>query len=213
MQMTSTADIYLQEVADTVMTLALMLARQVDDHDARQSRCLADKCLGLVGFDSISQSVAKCASMGFGMQVIVHSESVVDRTIAAAIGVVWTPSIDDLLTTSNIVSLHDRSGGGERVMTADRLNQLKRDAYLINGSHGDLLDEQAVLHALWFETIGGVGLSVPTHTLSRLEDFEACDNAIILDHPVKRAAAEVDALLPVMSEKVVDLSMVARQRA
>ena len=32
---------------------------------------------------------------------------------------------------------------------------MKPSAYLINTARGELIDEQALVHALWFETIGG----------------------------------------------------------
>ncbi|MEL6965621.1 MAG: NAD(P)-dependent oxidoreductase, partial [Pseudomonadota bacterium] len=104
-------------------------------------------------------------------------------------------------------------GDSALTITAERLNQMECDALLINGSHGELMDETAVVHALWFETIGGVGLSAPTRTLSRLRDFEASDKATILDHPVKRAIGEVHHPALSTPDNVVDFSMAARQRA
>ncbi|MEM9443089.1 MAG: NAD(P)-dependent oxidoreductase [Pseudomonadota bacterium] len=212
--MTLAGDVYPQEAADTVMTLMLLLARQVGEGgDAGISWSLAGKCLGLVGLDSVGQLVARRASMGFGMRVMIHTETVVDRPIAAKVGVEWTPSIDHVLRTSDVVSLHGRPGDRARTITAERLNQMECDALLINGSHGELMDETAVVHALWFETIGGVGLSAPTRTLSRLRDFEASDKATILDHPVKKAITEVRHPALSMPDNVVDFSMAACRRA
>jgi glyoxylate reductase len=212
--MTSTAHKLHQHAADTVMTLALLLARQASAAGvANAGWSLADKSLGLVGLDPVGEAVAKRASLGFGMKVFVHSDAYADQAVAATLGAECTSSIDHLLAISDVVSLHGRLGDSESYINAGRLNQMKRDAQLINGSHGGLVDEKALVHALWFETIGGAGLSVPASSLSRWKDFEACSNAIILDPADVDELAGFDALPSAMHDNIVDFSSAVRQRA
>ena len=37
---------------------------------------------------------------------------------------------------------------------------MRPDAFLINTARGEVIDEAALLHALWFDTIGGAALDV-----------------------------------------------------
>ena len=213
----ATRDDYYEQRADTVLTMALLLARQELAGDASQlDWSLAGKHLGLIGFDPIAKAVAKRASLGFGMRVLVQSDRPADRADAVAFDAEWTSSIDHVLTVSDILSLHGSPTRRGRLINAERLNLMKGDACLLNAVDGILVDEKALVHALWFETIGGVGLSVPSGTLSRLKDFQACDNVVLLDHaeePDQPEEEYTETLWQGAPNNVVDFSLMARLRA
>lgn len=164
-----------EQAADTVMLLMLSLARRREGG----APTIAGRTLGLVGFDDAAKAVARRAAQGFGMRVLVYGALGEQRALVRQLGAAISPSLSDLLGESDFVSLHGRPGDGAFV-NAHRLNQMKPDACLINAAHGELMDEQDLVHALWFETIGGAGIAVPPDTLDRLKDLEACDNAVIL---------------------------------
>ena len=67
-------------------------------------------------------------------------------------------------------------------------------------AHGDLLDEQALVHALWFETIAGAGIAVAEETLERAADFRACKNAVLLPGFPEDAEAPPDHPAETMSD-------------
>lgn len=173
-----------EQAADTVMFLALTLARRAAADGA--SSALSGRTLGLVGFDDVAKAVAKRAAHGFGMRVLVYGASGQERAVVRQLGAGVAASLSDLLGASDFVSLHDRPGGGAAWINAHRLDQMKPDACLINTADGDLMDEQDLMHALWFETIGGAGISVPAETLDRLKDFQACHNAVVLPREASR---------------------------
>lgn len=212
--MIATRDDYHEQCADTVLTLALLLARRgLNGQAFHWGGSLSGKRMGLIGFGPVAKAVAKRASLGFGMQVLVQSDRPADRNDATELDAEWTPSIDHLLTVSDVVSLHTRSSERSRLIDADCLTRMKNEAFLLNAVDGGLIDEKALVHALWFETIGGAGLSVPEGTLSRLKDFKACDNAVLLDHAEMPDRGGIDPPWQAASDNVVEFSLTARLRA
>lgn len=171
------------QIADTVMMLILMLAKQAGA--GGRSESVSGKTLGLVGFGEVGFEVAKRAGAGFGMKVLVHGPEPADGEAAELHDMQWISSLDELLTSADVVSLHCQdSPENHHLINARRLNQMKSDALLINTAHGGIVDEQALVHALWFETIGGVGISVEAGQLHRLSDLRACDRAaLLMPHP------------------------------
>lgn len=109
--------------------------------------------LGLVGYGRIAREVARRAE-GFGMEVLHHSSRV--SGFPGYVG-----SLDELLATADIVSLHvpltDRTRG---LIGARELGLMKPTAVLVNTARGPVVDEQALIEALWSGTIFAAGLDV-----------------------------------------------------
>ncbi len=134
-------------------TIALMLAACRDlafmDRDIRsgtwqirEGMQFLGKTLGLIGLGGIGAEVARIAR-GMGMNVIAWN-----RTPRSDAGIEMV-SLDDLLTRSNIISLHltltDETRG---LLDAKRIGQLKPGCILVNTARGALVDEAAMLAAL-----------------------------------------------------------------
>ena len=141
------------------MTFALLLeaTQQVGSHDAAvkagqwsesKDFCfwnrplieLVGKTMGLVGFGSIAQAVAKVAE-AFGMRVIYNTRRSHDDPRYV--------SLDTLLQESDIVSLHcPQTAENLKMINSDTLGKMKDGAILINTARGGLVDEEAVRAAL-----------------------------------------------------------------
>ena len=141
------------------MTFALLLeaTQQVGSHDAavqagqwsrskdfcfwnRPLMELAGKTMGLVGFGSIAQAVAKVAE-AFGMRVIYNTRRSHDDPRYV--------SLDTLLRESDILSLHcPQTAENLKMINPDTLGRMKDGAILINTARGGLVDEEAVRAAL-----------------------------------------------------------------
>ncbi len=141
------------------MTFALLLeaTQQVGSHDTavragqwseskdfcfwnRPLMELAGKTMGLVGFGSIAQAVAKVAE-AFGMRVIYNTRRSHDDPRYV--------SLDTLLQESDIVSLHcPQTAENLKMINRDTLGKMKDGAILINTARGGLVDEEAVRSAL-----------------------------------------------------------------
>ena len=194
---TNTPDVLSECTADLTMTLMLMAARRVSEgeREVREGQWsgwrpthllgtkISGKTLGLVGFGRIGREVARRAHHGFGMTVKVYNRSPVDPAVLRTFGAEQVASLDELLPQCDFVSLHCPGGAENRhLIDARRLNRMKPTAYLINTARGEVVDEQALAQALWFETIAGAGLDVYDGEPAVHPDLRACDNAVLLPH-------------------------------
>ncbi len=150
-------------VAELTMGLLLAVDRRIADNvtDLREGRWnkatyakaegLLGSTMGIIGLGSIGLLVAERA-VAFGIQVQAlarpgRSPEVTART--EELGVTMCDSLDDLLETSDIVSLHvPASPETAQLVDAAFLSQMKRGAILLNTSRGDVIDETALVEAL-----------------------------------------------------------------
>jgi glycerate dehydrogenase len=117
---------------------------------------LARLSIGLVGFGAIGQAVARIAQ-AFGMRVLVQTRSP-DPQAWLEIDFI---SLEDLLRTADIVSLHcPLTEATANLVDARRLALMKRSAFLINTARGPLIDEAALAKALDEGALAGAGLDV-----------------------------------------------------
>ncbi len=109
--------------------------------------------LGLVGYGRIGRAVARRAA-GFGMLVRHHT-----RHDTGEPG--WTGDLDQLLATSDVVSLHTPLTAQTRRMIDDRrLALMKPTAVLVNTARGPIVDAGALAEALENGSIFAAGLDV-----------------------------------------------------
>lgn len=120
---------------------------------------LQNLTLGIVGLGHIGRRVAQIA-LAVGMKVRAF-DPYVDREAMEAIGVVSCLALEDLLSASNIVSLHvPLTPETRHLLNRDRFGQMAPGAILINAARGGLVDEEALVEALESGRIGGAGLDV-----------------------------------------------------
>ncbi|WP_030663687.1 D-2-hydroxyacid dehydrogenase family protein [Streptomyces rimosus] len=149
--------------------LLLGLARGVvTEHNALraggpwQSTVGADlhgKRLGLLGLGKIGSRVARVGA-AFGMDVVAWSRNLTAER-AEEVGTGLAPSLEELLRTSDFLSVHlalsDRTRG---LLGAPELALLKPTAYLVNTSRAAIVDQDALLAALHEGRIAGAGIDV-----------------------------------------------------
>ena len=69
-----------------------------------------------------------------------------------------------MVAKSDIITLHcPLTPETDKLMSRARIGLMKPDAYLINSSRGELVDEDALIEALTRNKIAGAGLDVYTH--------------------------------------------------
>jgi glyoxylate reductase len=84
---------------------------------------------------------------------------------------------------SDIVTLHcPLTAETEKLMNRARIGMMKPDAYLINSSRGELVDEDALIEALTGGQIAGAGLDVYTHEPAVDSRFLMIPNVVLLPH-------------------------------
>jgi glyoxylate reductase len=131
--------------------------------------------LGLVGYGRIARQVARRAE-GFGMEVLHHT-----RTPTGFPGYIGT--LDELLSTSDVVSLHvPLSEGTRHLIGAAQLATMKPTGVLVNTARGPVVDEEALADALESGTIFAAGLDVFDGEPAINPRVLAAPRAVLLPH-------------------------------
>ena len=142
---------------------------------------LKGKLLGLIGLGKIGTQVAKIAK-AFGMEVCAWSENL-NLTHANEMKVL-PMSKEDLLKNSDIISIHLVLGERyKNLITKKELGLMKKTAFLINTSRGQIINENDLIKALKDERIAGAGLDVyEKEPLPQDHKLRFLPNALILPH-------------------------------
>lgn len=168
--------------ATVELTWALILAaaRHVAVHD-RAMRAggwqeqlgtgLARRRLGVIGLGKNGTRVA-AIGLAFGMDVVAWSQHLTEER--AAVAGARLVSLDQLLATSDVVTIHLRlSERTHHLLDRGALRRLRPSAILVNTSRGAIVDELALVDALREQRIGGAALDV----------FD--DEPLAVDHPLR----------------------------
>lgn len=164
---TYTPDAPARSVVEQVFGLLISLSRRlVEAHEGmRQGKwqrftgmLWTGKTLGILGCGRIGKQVAEIAR-AMRMEVIAH-DLVEDHAWAARQGVTYV-SLDDLLTRSQALTVHlPLTRRTENILDQQRLARLRKGAYLINTSRGEVLDERALYQLLESGHLAGAALDV-----------------------------------------------------
>lgn len=120
----------------------------------------AGKTLGIIGFGSIGQMVARMAQ-GLGMRVLAFDALLGKESPIYAKSGLESVSLDELIARSDVVTLHVPLVDGTRgLFNAQRIGAMKAGAVLINTSRGHIVDLQAVAAALKSGHLRGAAIDV-----------------------------------------------------
>lgn len=158
------------EVATHTIALLLSQARRLpplrrlvreNEWDPRPVRPLPHikgQTLGLIGWGRIGKAVsAKALALGFR---VIADDPYVDQKQMEAAGVKPVDK-ETVMRDSDYVSLHTPlTDETRRMMDARMLALMRPTAYLINTARGRLIDEPALLEAVWNGKIAGAALDV-----------------------------------------------------
>lgn len=144
-------------------------------------RQLIGKRVGLIGLGAIGREVAK-RLRGFDVEVVYHDPRPADAGTEERLGLRWLP-LDELLTTSDILSLHlPLLPETRNFLDARRLSRLKPHATIINCARGGLIDEASLEAALDDGRILAVGLDTFTNEPPRRPSLLSRDNVVVTPH-------------------------------
>jgi len=187
---THTPDVLTESVADFTWALILAITRRLAEGervvrsggwrgwalDFMLGTELKGKQLGLVGVGRIGRAVAARAS-AFGMRVVYTEPRDVDLPGADNV------SLDRLLNTSDIVSLHVPLLPETRhLIDKKALARMKRSAYLINTARGPVVDEAALAWALQNHLLAGAALDVYENEPAVHPELLKLDNVLLVPH-------------------------------
>jgi glyoxylate reductase len=193
---TNTPGVFTDDTADLTMALILNVPRRLGEgHRAMRNgewsgwsptgmlgHRIGGKTLGVIGLGRIGEAVAMRAK-AFGMNIIYNKRSRLPASVEDELGVTFEPDIDRLVARSDIITLHcPLTADTNKIINADRIAHMKPNAYVINSSRGELIDEDALIEALQSGRIAGAGLDVYTHEPAVDSRFLSIANAVLLPH-------------------------------
>jgi glyoxylate reductase len=142
---------------------------------------LAGARLGIVGFGRIGRAVARLAS-AFRAEIFYSDPHRPSPDVEKFHRATYLP-LDDLLRTSDIVTLHAGLTGQTRhLISRERLALMKKDAVLVNVARGPIVDEIALAEALAAGRLWGAGLDVYEREPEIEEKLLGLDNVVLLPH-------------------------------
>jgi len=156
---------FVTSVTELVLGFMIDLSRRVTAHAssyhagnvplAVMGRELRGSTLGVIGYGAIGKEVAR-VGQALGMQVLIHDPyvRVVEKQFRQT-------TLEELLSLSDyVVPLAVANAETENLMGEKQFQQMKRGAFFINVSRGNLVDEAALARALDSGRVAGCAIDV-----------------------------------------------------
>jgi D-3-phosphoglycerate dehydrogenase len=219
-----------ESVAEYVITVAMMMLKRIPevsrelragsftvaggslpgqvDRAGLNGREAMGLVLGLVGAGGIGRSVAWRAQ-ALGMRVVAYDPFVSAATMEG-FGMEPVETLEDLLSSVDMVSLHIPGGGDNAALIgAEQIAMMRRGSWLINAARGDLIDTVAIAAAVASGHLAGAAIDVfepeppaPDHPIFRQDNIIATPHMAAMTHEalermsVDVATAVIGALSP-----------------
>lgn len=199
---TNTPNVLTEDTADMTMALILSVPRRL----AEGANFLANsttgdwqgwsptwmlgrriwgKRIGIVGMGRIGTAVGRRAK-AFGLAVHYHNRGRINPQTEAELEATYWDSLDQMLARVDIVSVNCPSTPATyHLLSARRLALIRSEAYIVNTSRGDVIDEEALINFLEQGRIAGAGLDVfenEPNVNPRLVKLAREGKAVLLPH-------------------------------
>ncbi len=210
---TNTPGVLTEDTADMTMALILAVPRRLVEGErliasgawtgwsptALLGRRIWGKRLGIVGLGRVGQAVARRAR-GFGLSVHYHNRRRLPESVEQELEATFWESFDQMLARVDIVSIHcPHTPATFHLLSARRLKLLRKDAYIVNTSRGEVVDEDALARMIAAGDLAGAGLDVFEHEPAINPKLLKLPNVVLLPH---MASATIEGRTD-MGEKVI----------
>ncbi len=171
---TNTPGVFTDDTADIAMAGIIGVPRRIREGTALVrrgewtgwapsgllGRKLGGKVLGIVGMGRIGQAVAHRAH-AFGLEIAYHNRKRLPEAVEKMFGARYVEHLDDLVAEADIVTLHSPLTDATRnMLDTRRFALMKPGASVINTARGELIDQEALIDALYSGHLAGAGLDV-----------------------------------------------------
>jgi len=172
---TNTPSVLTEDTADMAMMLMLALPRRLVEgtevllRDGQWpgwspnwmlGRRLRGKALGIVGMGRIGTAVATRAR-AFGLNIHYYSRNRRPPALEERLGAHYWESLDQMIAEIDIVSLHTPyTRDTFHILDAGRIGRLRQDAFVVNVSRPELVDEAALIDGVESGRLSGAALDV-----------------------------------------------------
>jgi len=184
------------DTADMTMALILAVGRRIPEGMAMMQEGawggwspsallgarLSGKKLGILGLGRVGQEVARRAA-AFGLEVHYHNRRRLRAETETELGATYWESLDQMVARMDVMSLHcPHTPSTFHLMNARRLKLIKKEAFIINTSRGEVIDENALTRMLRTGDLSGAGLDVYEQDSGVNPRLRALSNVVLLPH-------------------------------
>lgn len=210
---TNTPGVLTEDTADMTMALILSVPRRLAEGErlvrsgdwqgwaptGMLGHRINGKRLGIIGMGRIGSAVARRAR-GFGMSIHYHNRRRVHPSLEEELEATYWESLDQMLSRMDIISVNcPHTPATFHLLSARRIKLLREEAYIVNTSRGEVVDENALTRALEAGELAGAGLDVFEHEPAINPKLLRLDNVVLLPH---MGSATIEGRLA-MGEKVI----------
>ncbi len=193
---TNTPGVFTDDTADLTMALILSVPRRLAegeklmrsgdwqgwDPSSMLGHRISGKTLGIIGFGRIGEAVSRRAK-ALGLSILYNKRKRLPASSEDELGISYEADIDRLISRSDIISIHcPLTSETGNLINANRIALMHTNAYIINTSRGEIIDENALIEALEKGLIAGAGLDVYTHEPAVDKRLLALANVVLLPH-------------------------------
>jgi len=141
---------------------------------------LGGKYVGIIGLGQIGRRVVD-RLRPFGVKCLIYDPYVPEEIAKEYGGIV---DIDFLVRNSDFITIHaTATDENDNLINEDRINSMKKTAFLINTAKGSLVDYEALEKALIENKIAGAALDVfPLEPIDEDNEFLESSNTIVSPH-------------------------------
>jgi len=210
---TNTPGVLTEDTADMTMALILSVPRRLAEGErlvrggdwqgwaptGMLGHRVNGKRLGIIGMGRIGSAVARRAK-GFGMSIHYHNRRRVHPSLEEELEATYWESLDQMLSRMDIISINcPHTPATFHLLSARRLKLLREEAYIVNTSRGEVIDENALARMLESGEIAGAGLDVFEQEPAINPKLLRLDNVVLLPH---MGSATIEGRIA-MGEKVI----------
>ncbi|PPR77362.1 MAG: Glycerate dehydrogenase [Alphaproteobacteria bacterium MarineAlpha2_Bin1] len=171
---TNTPGVLSEDTADIAMALILAVPRRLFEGEKKirekkwigwspnfmLGRRIYGKKLGIVGMGRIGSAIARRA-IGFGLNINYHNRNRVADSLEKELDATYWASLDQMLSNMDIISINcPHTPATYHLLSPRRLKLIKKDAYIVNTSRGEVLHQDTLIELLEDNKIMGAGLDV-----------------------------------------------------
>jgi len=217
---TNTPSVLAEDAADMAMALILAVPRRLVEgvkalEDGAFSgwtptwmlgRRVRGKALGIVGLGRVGEAIARRAK-AFGLSIHYHNRKPINPHIEDELAARYWPDLDAMLQHVDIVSLNCPSTPQtHHLLSRERLALMKPDAYVVNVSRGEIIDEEALAEAIVSGRIAGAGLDVFEKEPRPNARLMAAPNVVLLPH---MASSTIESRVEMGERVIINVKMFA----
>ncbi len=216
---TNTPSVLAEDAADMAMALILAVPRRLVEGvralEAGQfqgwsptwmlGRRVRGKKLGIIGLGRVGEAIARRAK-AFGLAIHYHNRTPINPHIEEELGATYWDSLDQMLARVDIVSVNcPHTPATFHLLSRRRLELLQPQAYVVNISRGEIVDEDALAEMIEGGRLAGAGLDVYERGAPS-EKLLKAPNVVLLPH---MASATVESRIEMGERMIINIKMFA----